>query len=212
MTLRAIPVEHDDQVERMRLLRNATKDGYSAFNENISEAAQITWWRVNRANLRAWLYADEAGLIVGFGLLRRDDAGRWLTTVGVLPEHSGRGYGKWITHDIVFRAPGRCWAAARRDNPAAVALHVGEDWEVIDGYDPRLVYFRTRPSEPRDFTFAMHPSLRPSFAAESGPDCRVAWRRQPDGRLVRVTSWLQSPVRSGPSPWLDTATGRELSR
>ncbi len=77
-------------------------------------------------------------------------------------------------------------------------------------------YFRSRPQdeEPRDFTFAMQPSLRPTFAAESSPDCQVDWRRQPDGRLVRVTMWAQKSVVVVPeaSPWIDPATGRELSR
>lgn len=207
--LRPIPVQHYDQIERVRLIRNVTKDGFSNHNAEISEAAQITWWE--REKPLAWLYARPDGIVVGFGMLRQD-GGHWVTVVAVLPEYSGQGHGREITHDLVMRSPGQCYATARKDNPAAVKLHAESDWETIAGPDPRLVYFRTRPQEPRDFTFAMQPSLRPSFAAESGPACRVEWRRQPDGRTVRVVGWEQLPPRPGPSPWLDPATGRELSR
>jgi hypothetical protein len=165
VSLRAISVQHLDQIERVRLIRNATKDGYSHHNAEISEAEQIAWWE--REKPLAWLYADEASEIVGFGLLRQDDAGHWVTVVGVLPEHSGKGYGKEITHNLVTQSPGQCWATARKDNPAAVKLHVLDDWEVIDGPDPRLVYFRTWPPEPRDFTFAMQ-----RHAAVAAPDVR----------------------------------------
>ncbi len=142
MTLRPINVQNLGQIERVRLIRNVTRAGYSHHNAEISEAEQIVWWE--REKPQAWLYADEASEIVGFGLLRQDDQGHWVTVVGVLPEHGGRGYGKEITHDIVMRSPGPCWATARRDNPAAVALHVRADWIEVPGVDPRLVYFRTR--------------------------------------------------------------------
>lgn len=137
--LRAIPVTTDDQIELVRCIRNRQAHGFSNFTDQISEAAHITFWE--REQPLAWVYLDELGRPVGFGLLRQD-AGRWLTVVAVLPEYGGAGYGKWITHNIVERAPGRCWATARRDNPVAVKLHRAEDWTVVAGPDPRLFYFR----------------------------------------------------------------------
>lgn len=143
MTLRALPVQTDDQIELVRIIRNQTAHGFSNYTDQISEAAHIAFWE--REKPLAWVYLDELGRPVGFGLLRYElDRDHWITVVAVLPEFGGRGYGKWITRDIVSRAPGRVWATARRDNPAAVALHVAEDWETYDGPDQRLVYFRGR--------------------------------------------------------------------
>ena len=142
--LRPILVEHLDQVQRLRLLRNATREGFSFDTHEIGEAEQFAWWERMRGRVLAWLYADGAGLVVGFGVLRQTEDGRWWTSVGVLPEHGGRGYGRAITADLVLRCPGRVWATARRDNPPAVKLHVPRLWDEIEGEDARRVYFRGR--------------------------------------------------------------------
>jgi GNAT superfamily N-acetyltransferase len=143
VTLVATPVLDARDVEIIRLIRKETREGYSAFNDEITADQQQAWWNANRDHLWAWTYSlpKQPDAIVGFGLLRQDDDGYWLTTVGVLPECTGHGYGKEITHDIVMRAPGRCRATARKDNPAAVKLHVSDDWDIVDGPDERLVYF-----------------------------------------------------------------------
>lgn len=140
--LHRVPVRLLPEVEAMRQIRNRCKDGFSSYTEEISPAEQIAWWTHQGDKVRAWLYEDDLANLVGFGCLRRDAEGRWLTVVAVLPEFGGLGYGKAITHDIVMRSPGRCWATARKDNPAAVKLHIEADWDVVDGPDERLVYFR----------------------------------------------------------------------
>lgn len=141
MTLWAMRVTTFDQIEQVRVIRNTTRAGYAHFTGEITPEAQILFWTHELP--MAWLYADEQDAVVGFGMLRKDDEGRWCTVVGVLPEHAGHDYGKQITRNLLSRCPGRCWGTARRDNPAAVKLHVPEDWEVIDGPDPRLAYFRS---------------------------------------------------------------------
>lgn len=155
MSLHAFPIVDDLDVERLRFVRNATAWGYSNYNDVISEAEQRRWWAENHSKVLGWLYRDDYASLVGFGLLRLGDDGYWRTVVGVLPSFEGRGYGKAITHDIVVRAPGPCRATARKDNPAAVKLHVPEDWLTVDGPDERLVYFETRPGvtqqEPRPY-------------------------------------------------------------
>lgn len=143
MSLRTIRVQFAEQIEYVRYIRNVTKDGFSYHNAEISKAEQIAWW--DREKPLAWLYSDADGIVVGFGMLRQDEVGHWVTVVAVLPEHAGHNYGKAITHDLVMRAPGRVYGCARRDNPAAVRLHVPEEWDVIEGPDPRLAYFRTKP-------------------------------------------------------------------
>lgn len=150
MTLTAHFIASELDVERLRYVRNRTAHGYSTHTEQISEAQQRAWWVENRDRVMGWLYRDEWRTLVGFGLLRQADDGYWLTVVGVLPEHGGRGYGKWITHDIVMRAPGKVRATARKDNPAAVKLHVPEDWRIVDGPDERLVYFEGRRDPDRE--------------------------------------------------------------
>lgn len=145
--LRAIPVETDLDVEMLRAIRNATRDGYSEHTAEIGVDEQVAWWRENRGRIRAWLYENALGRIVGFGMLRRAEDGEWVTTVGVWPHYTGRGYGSAITRDIVGRAPGSCRATARLDNPAAMRLHHRDDWEEV-GRDGRLAHYRTRPRVP----------------------------------------------------------------
>ncbi len=141
MNLRTLYVQHADQIEAVRYIRNVTRAGYSFHNAEISKADHLAWWA--REQPKAWLYHDTDGIVVGFGLLRQHE-GHWVTVVGVLPEYAGHNYGKEITHDLVMRAPGQCYGIARKDNPAAVRLHVADDWEQIDGPDERLAYFKTR--------------------------------------------------------------------
>ena len=147
MTLHPLPVDRPARVERMRLIRNRCAAGFANFNDLITAEQQAKWWKANKANLRAWLYLDDYSNVVGFGLLTRHDDGTLWTTVGVDPQHNGRNWGKFITHHLIGQAPGRVYGAARKDNPAAVRLHVDEDWTECDGPDDRLVYFRTRKAD-----------------------------------------------------------------
>lgn len=134
-------------VEQLRRVRNICRDGFSFDNAEISIEQQQAWWEANQRQIVGRLYETaRARLLVGYGLLRQTDDGRWWSSVAVLPDHGGHGYGKFITADIIRRCPdGIVWATARRDNPPAVKLHNLADWEIIDGADERLVYFRTRP-------------------------------------------------------------------
>jgi hypothetical protein len=45
----------------------------------------------------ASLYQDAALFVVGYGLLRQTEDGRWWSSVAVLPSYTGRGYGGAIT-------------------------------------------------------------------------------------------------------------------
>jgi GNAT superfamily N-acetyltransferase len=148
MTLRPIQIATVEQVETLRLIRNATAAGFAHFNGQIAPGRQQQWWHANRASLRGWLYADESGVTVGFGILTRHPDGRSFTTVGVDPDHQGHDYGRQITAHLIGEAPGRVYGCARRDNPAACKLHVEDDWIEIPGPDPRLVYFQTLKADP----------------------------------------------------------------
>lgn len=140
-TLVALPVEMRADVEALRLIRNACKDGFSHHNDMITPQAQEAWWSVSKDHVKAWLYSN-LGHLVGYGLVRQTDNGRWWASVAVLPELSGKGYGGAITADLIRRCEGPVYGQARLDNPAAMRLHRATDWEEIDR-DDRLVTYRT---------------------------------------------------------------------
>lgn len=123
-------------VEMMRYVRNQCREGYAHYNDHISKPAQKAWWKANAGRLIAYLYRNVDGATVGYGLLRQGDDGRWISSVGVLPAHTGRRYGGRITRHIIRQCPAdHVYAEARIDNPAARALHCLMDWDVTDKRD-----------------------------------------------------------------------------
>jgi len=135
----------EDDAMLIATMRNICSAGFSRFNGTISADEQRRWWAATAGTRHAWLYYGVEGMPVGFGVLLRDPGGYWVTSCAVLPDFQGRNYGRRMLAHLVRSAPGPCRAQARKDNPAAVRLHVAEDWDVIDGPDPALVYFQTRP-------------------------------------------------------------------
>lgn len=131
-------------IDTLRVIRNECRDGFSYDNHEISIEEQAQWWHENHGRVRCWLYATGTDGYVGFGLVRRDDDGRWLSSVGVVPAASGKGYGGAITADLVRRVDEPVYGSARLDNPAAMRLHREADWEEI-GRDERLAHYRTMP-------------------------------------------------------------------
>lgn len=143
LKLEAVPIRYDSEVEQLRILRNATSEGFTSFNGSIEPEQQAVWWKSMRGRIHAWLYKD-GDRIVGFGLLRVDSTGRWWNSLGVHPDFHGHGYGSYITHDLLERHTGPVYAAVRRDNSPAIAMHHTDEWQEIDGPDQyRLIYFRS---------------------------------------------------------------------
>lgn len=142
--LRVVPVTNWGHAETMRLIRNCCRAGFAHDTAKIGRRAQRKWWDANRARLVGALYyqADSA---VAYGLLRQTDDGRWWSSVAVMPRFGGCGFGRLVTQHIVRQSPdGVVWAEARKDQPAAMALHRADDWEVI-GEDETRMHYRTRP-------------------------------------------------------------------
>lgn len=138
----ARPVSIVDDVEALRQIRNACKDGFAHDNDEISVPQQQAWWALMCSFVKAWLYWH--GLeVVGYGLLRQTDDGRWWSSVAVLPEAAGHGYGGAITADLIRRSDTRVWAEARLDNPVAMKLHRTADWEEWKR-DDKVVHYHTR--------------------------------------------------------------------
>lgn len=142
--LTAQPVTDAAGVEWLRYIRNTCRAGFSHDTSTITAPQQAAWWAANRARLVARLYANAGGAIVGYGLLRCDSEGKWWSSVAILPEHAGRGYGKAATAHVIRQSPtGVVYAQARRDNPAADKLHDRRDWIVVEE-DERLFHYKTR--------------------------------------------------------------------
>lgn len=148
--LQSLEVQSPHQVEMLRMIRNAGRGGYSHDHHEISRDEQRKWWGDMQHRIQAWLYATIDGQVVGFGLIRQTDDGRWSPSAGVLHEHQGHGYGGKIVDDLVDRARARgiqLHAQALLDQPAAVATHHQDRWERL-GSDEQYVYFRSIPGRP----------------------------------------------------------------
>jgi GNAT superfamily N-acetyltransferase len=132
--LTRVEVQSERQVQCLRVIRNAGRFGYSNDTEEISAPAQREWWRRSQGKVHAWLYSV-AGEIVAYGMFFQRDDGSWSPSAGVLPDYQGRGYGGRIVDDLVARARElgvQLVAAARLDNPAAVATHHPDLWERLE--------------------------------------------------------------------------------
>lgn len=146
--LQAIPVVSNGHLNCMRTIRNSGSGGYSGPDVQITEEQQLAWWREQVANdsARAWLFALN-GTVVGFGLIMyRFDEHHWSPSAGVIEEHRGRGYGKWIVSwlaDEATRDGITLYAKAKRSNVAAVETHDVTKWETV-GIDNEFIYLRTR--------------------------------------------------------------------
>ncbi len=138
------PVVDYEDVEWLRIIRNTCRAGFASDNAVITPRQQEAWWQANQQRLVAYLYQDSDGFVVGYGLLRMTDDGRWWSSVATLPAYTGRGYGGAVTAHIVRHSPtGVVYAQARKDNPSACRLHHIRDWEVTSE-DARLFHYRTR--------------------------------------------------------------------
>ncbi len=142
LTARVIFLKPD--VLLMSHIRNECRMGFSNFQGLISEVEQLRWWQANKLRLQAWLYADQAGRTIGYGLLRQGEDGRWFSSCAVLPQFGGKGYGRAILAHMVTAVDHEVWAAASPTNEAAQRLHNNTQWEVI-GADDAHIYYRTRP-------------------------------------------------------------------
>ncbi|MEO8082515.1 MAG: GNAT family N-acetyltransferase [Ardenticatenales bacterium] len=142
--LRVVPVTNWGHAETMRFVRNTCRAGFAHDTAKIGRRAQRAWWQANRTRMVAALYyVGDAP--AGYGLLRQSEDGRWWSSVAVLPRFGGIGFGRAITQHLVRQSPdGVVWAEARKDQPAACALHRADDWEVI-GEDAERWHYRTRP-------------------------------------------------------------------
>jgi GNAT superfamily N-acetyltransferase len=142
--LRPVPIRGYHAVMQLRMIRNACRDGFAHDTAEISHEQQLAWWAANKERVVGFLYRDLFGFPVGYGLVRRDDKGRWWSSVAVLPQYAGKGFGKAITRHVIRQCPaGVVYAEARKDHPAADRLHNRRDWDVV-GEDAERWHYRTK--------------------------------------------------------------------
>lgn len=144
--LQVMAVTSRAQINCMRIIRNSGSSGYSGPDVQIDHDAQQAWWfkHASAGEVYGWLYLAY-GNVVGFGMILKRADGQWSPSAGILPEHQGRGYGKWVVSNLVDQARHLglvLTAKAKRSNPPAVATHDPALWEQI-GLDDDYVYFRS---------------------------------------------------------------------
>lgn len=127
--LMARPVVSTDDVEWMRLCRNAGRHGFVFDQREITPEAQAVFWRTRPEGLQAWIVEDAEGP-VAYGLLRPRYGCQWWS-VAVAPHARGRGYGAVLTTAVSY-APETVWSMVRRDNAAAVTMHRAARWDLCD--------------------------------------------------------------------------------
>lgn len=142
--LTAHPVLTDRDALHMGLIRNRQRAGFSHDNNPISPDRQLDWWRTNRHRLRAYLYRDGDGAVVGYGCLRQESDGRWYSSCAVDAGYERLGHGKAILTHLVLAVDHDVWATARDDNEAAQKIHDPLLWETL-GWHEGLWLYRTRP-------------------------------------------------------------------
>lgn len=144
--LEAVRVVSTEQVEALREIRNLTASGFSHDTTEISPLAQRAWWVAMRGRVRAWLYFS-SGWLIGFGMLRQTEDGRWWNSLAVKPAFRGCGYGAAITADLLAQHDGQVYASVKRDNIPALAMHHLDQWDKIDDPEETLVFFRSKPHD-----------------------------------------------------------------
>lgn len=116
------PVRTPDDVECVRVIRNAGRQWMTRNTDEITPEQQEIWWQREGRNHRMYLFTAD-GVDVGFGMCRVIGGREWIT-LAVHPDHRGRRYGTWIYR--VLGSPGLC-AEIRKDNEASrrAALRAG---------------------------------------------------------------------------------------
>lgn len=138
MHITSNPVTTDEEVEAMRLIRNAGRKWMTHNQGEISPEKQREWWRHARTlstdDFSAFIYrADKA--IVGYGLLVRMEQAKstlWVS-LAVAPDHQGRGYGTCIYEDLKIRCPDEpIYAEVYHGNVASLSAALKAGYKKID--------------------------------------------------------------------------------
>lgn len=127
-------VHSSDDVEILRLLRNAGREWFGDSRE-ISSDDQIAWWAANKEKVRCLLVGVPP---VGYGMLSHREGRCWVS-LGVDPTSRGKGWGRKI-YEVLgrFVRPDEepIFAAIRADNIASMTAATRAGYRVIDDVAP----------------------------------------------------------------------------
>lgn len=136
----ARPVQSSEDIERVRLLRNASLDGMTKNAYPTRTGEQARYWAENKDRLQAWLYlafpdGDPFGrqIVVGYASLRRAEDGKLWSFMAVAPEYRGQGYGRAIQRHHVRQTDEDVYDEILETNTACLEMtRKSGDWRVID--------------------------------------------------------------------------------
>ena len=123
--MRVEKVQHLDQVEQVRGIRNSCREWMTRDTRHIGSAQQWSWW--NAAPRELYLCDD-----VAYALITERDGRKWIS-LGVLPDERGRGIGTAIYQlfrDVFAEIRSDNHASRRAAEKAGYTL-VSDDGEVV---------------------------------------------------------------------------------
>lgn len=159
----ALPVATTGDALIMGRIRDRQRATFTGDTSPITDAQQRVWWARHRYRIKAWLYADAGGALVGYGALLQQEDGRWVSSVAIVPGQEGRGYGSRILSHMVNAVEHPIHARALLSNPPACHMHNAREWETVSE-DGECRYFVTRPrvvDRPVDWALAAYDDDEP---------------------------------------------------
>jgi ribosomal protein S18 acetylase RimI-like enzyme len=130
LTCRSVASAED--LETMRLMRNACRSFMTRYRDEITADEQLRWWKeLDHESVECFLFTHH-GTAVGFGVIRSEEA-TWISggcswlTGGLLPEYRGRGLGTGLFQILIGLCPRRpCLEVLCQNEPARrVYEHLG---------------------------------------------------------------------------------------
>ena len=127
------PVNTLEQAQRVREIRNACRHYMTRDQRTISAEQQATWFALLPASIQLYLLDD-----VGYGIVRTDESGSWLTG-GLVPEARGRGLGEALFRGLVELSPARPTLEVLRGNVPAFKLYRKLGFVVNDVFEREVL-------------------------------------------------------------------------
>lgn len=116
-------VRSQEDVERLRVLRNHSKRSMTRFRKNITRQQQQKWWEAEPR--RAWLLVTKEDEALGFVYISRRGRCNWIT-LGVEKSHQGSGLGT-----LLYRSFRPCFAEILESNPASIRAAQKAGYQMI---------------------------------------------------------------------------------
>jgi len=126
--IRPIRVRTDDQVEKLRTLRNECREWMTRSRDEISPEQQSVWW--SSYHRLAWLYELEQE-VVGYSLLYYEDSDIATLSYGLTESARGQGVGKQVMYHTLIAAHGPAWVEVLASNESSLRAHESLGWKRV---------------------------------------------------------------------------------